>query len=184
MTFESIERRKVSELRRFSSSSKIIKLKLKDFFFFFHRFTVTFIFCFVLFRCSRSQKTTKEIPCSEKNIALFERSMLYFHCIIDKQIVIDSPGFEFRVSSKLHNLNGINFEQNRNVFYLPEKVAQSFTKLQVFAADHCRIKTITKVNFEKLNKLEKVKLDYNRLTHIQSDTFDDLVSLDFLNLSE
>lgn len=98
--------------------------------------------------------------------------------------MIDSPGFEFPSDYKVKNYHEIDFEKNRNISYLPEKIAGIFLKLAVITADHCGIKTIAKVNFEDLTGLLKVQLDHNRLTHIQSDTFDDLVSLNFLSLSE
>lgn len=83
-----------------------------------------------------------------------------------------------------HNLTTINLFNNPNTTYLPEDLHESFPALELMWSGRCRIKTIEKKNFEKLSTLKVLDLSYNRISQIDSGTFDDLVSLSYLHLGE
>jgi Leucine-rich repeat (LRR) protein len=73
---------------------------------------------------------------------------------------------------------------NKNTSFLPEKVVEKFPNLKEYRAMTLKIRVIGKVNFEKLSKLEILNLEDNFISSIESDTFDDLVALEYLLLGE
>lgn len=79
---------------------------------------------------------------------------------------------------------GLTFATNRKISFLPLEVGKSFPDLLCYAASNCNVKSISKKHFEKLGKLKELLLYNNRITTIASDTFADLVSLEYLKLSK
>lgn len=87
-------------------------------------------------------------------------------------------------SVKDDSLNGLTFYGNKKVYFLPINLAKSFPKLVAYGADECSIKIISKDNFKALNKLTYLGLQDNFIERIQTNTFEDLTSLEGLTLSE
>lgn len=103
-------------------------------------------------------------------------------CFIE-EITIDSQGFSI-ASAKDEATGGIYFEENKQVSFLLVNVHEIFPNLMGFSAAECSIKTITKENFKNLKILKELKLRYNQIEIIQGDVFEDLISLEELDLGE
>lgn len=103
-------------------------------------------------------------------------------CFIE-EITIDSQGFSI-ASAEDEATGGIYFEENKQVSYLPVNVHKIFPNLMGLSAAECSIKTLTKENFKNLKKLKELKLRYNQIEIIQNDVFEDLTSLEELDLGE
>jgi Leucine rich repeat len=77
---------------------------------------------------------------------------------------------------------GLALGGNKNVFYLPVKVAESFPNLLAYSAGNCSLKEIRSENFQGLTKLKYLRLRYNQIEIIATNTFLDLVNLEILEL--
>lgn len=89
------------------------------------------------------------------------------------------------ISSKRNvSVEGLTFSFNRKIFFLPENVNNNFPNLKIYFAENCSIKAISKENFEGLNKLKILRLLFNQIEKISSETFNDLVAIEYLYLGE
>jgi Leucine-rich repeat (LRR) protein len=89
------------------------------------------------------------------------------------------------ISNKCEEFNsGFNFNYNKKIFYLPIDVAEKFPYLTVYGASDCSVKEISKLNFNGLKNLNILELSNNQIEKIDSDTFQDLVALEKLDLGE
>lgn len=104
-------------------------------------------------------------------------------CNMFRVTIIDSPAFTI-VSAKDETIGGLNFGRNKNISFLPVNVHETFPNLKILFAGSSSIKAITKANFENLNKLEELYLFYNEIEIIGIDVFEDLASIERLDLGE
>lgn len=111
------------------------------------------------------------------------RHAIYKTCFMNDTAVINFN--DFAISSvQDESIARLDFFTNRNIFYLPVNVSESFPKLSFYNAQNCSIKAISKENFEGLFELKKLYLDNNEIAKIPSDIFDDLGQLEWLTLGE
>lgn len=103
-------------------------------------------------------------------------------CIMDVASVIKST--EVTISERDDEIDGIDFSENKNILYLPVLVHEKLPNLIAYYAYHCSVREISKRNFEKLGRLEDLNLNSNQIETIGSDTFEDLVALQQLHISE
>lgn len=96
--------------------------------------------------------------------------------ISTKNAEIDSTEVEYG--------KAIRLKSNKNIEYLPVKVAQILPKIIAYEASHCSIKEIRYENFEDLNKLQFVSVQYGQISHVPKDIFKDLSNLKFLFLND
>lgn len=101
-------------------------------------------------------------------------------CYMNNETTIDSHGFE--ISSGDEAVEGLVFDNNQKIRFLPEKVAEKFPKLVIYWAQSCSLTEISKIHFENLGSLTQLLLQSNRIEKISSNTFEDLTSLFWLNL--
>lgn len=87
-------------------------------------------------------------------------------------------------SPKNDTVEGISFQGNLKIFFLPVNIGQKFQKLKMFDASSCAIKAIFKENFKNLKVLKELTLDNNEIFSVNSNTFEDLESLETLSLRE
>jgi Leucine-rich repeat (LRR) protein len=71
---------------------------------------------------------------------------------------------------------------NKLASSLPENVNKLFPNLLGYSVTSCRVREISRENFEGLVKLRGIYLWGNQIERISSDTFDGLMSLEVLNL--
>lgn len=103
-------------------------------------------------------------------------------CLMLAVTLIGYRGFE--ISPRDDLIGGLQMQGNKKIHYLPEKVAETFPNLLIYYAQGCSLKEVSKVNFENLIKLRMLILNWNRIEMICSDTFEDLKSLEHLELCE
>lgn len=94
---------------------------------------------------------------------------------------IDAEGST--ISPKDESAQGLDFDGNKKIKFLPIKVAETFPNLLVYDARICSL-TITKANFEGIDKLNLLYLHENRISTINSETFEDLIALEKFKLRE
>jgi hypothetical protein len=100
--------------------------------------------------------------------------------MIDETIIYDD---DYSIANpKDTKVSGLLLEHNQNVKFLPVKVAEKFPNILGISAFDCKIKQISKANFENLHKLTEIHLHGNMIETIYSNTFEDLVSLEVIFL--
>lgn len=104
-------------------------------------------------------------------------------CRVSMTKSITSPGFSLPVT-KDETVKGLEFFGNVNISYLPENVAEVFPNLVGYGAGNCSIKSIRKANFEGLTNLKELLLFENFIETIPNNIFDNLTSLEFINLGK
>lgn len=78
----------------------------------------------------------------------------------------------------------IDLSDNEKIEYLPYKIFMQFPNLVYYWAKGCSIKQISAHNFEKLVKLQEIRLWRNKILKISGDTFMGLENLWFVDLGE
>lgn len=126
-----------------------------------------------------TQICANKVPC-ERIVEIFE---LHKTCFMDSVTKIDSLQFEIS-SERDENVTKISLYGNKNVIYLPISVSEKFPLLTELIAWQCSVKEISKENFKNLYKLQRLDLDENQITKIQSETFEDLMGLEVLRLGK
>lgn len=104
-------------------------------------------------------------------------------CLMNKTTSIDGPGVT--ILPRDETIKGLSFGYlSYKISHLPENVAESFPNLEIYEANTCAVTEITKQNFNGLVKLKVLFLAGNRIETIADDTFESLVALELINLSE
>lgn len=102
-------------------------------------------------------------------------------CFMNETTEIDSNRFTI-VAPRDSTIEGLYFHKNKRIFYLPVNVHQKFPELEVLTASYCSVKQISKNNFKNLKELKFLWLESNQIKTIPRDTFEDLQSLQKLEL--
>lgn len=79
-------------------------------------------------------------------------------------------------------VEGILFDSNKGIEYLPVNVYEKFPNLIGISAWNCAVKAVTKKNFKNLKQLKFLGLASNHIETIDENTFEDLISLTTLNM--
>lgn len=105
----------------------------------------------------------------------------YKSCLIEYQ-KIDDDGFT--IDGELDDeIENFKIDQNKEVGFLPEKIAEILPRLTRYVARDCAIKHVNEKHFEKLHELEDLNLNENEIDSIAGDSFKDLKKLKVLSLS-
>lgn len=106
-----------------------------------------------------------------------------FECSFNRSTVINSPGS--RISSNQNDsIDLLSLENSKQIKFLPSSISKVFPSLIVINAYNCSIELITTTNFANLTKLKDLWLGLNRITQLPGDTFNGLLSLERIGLSE
>jgi hypothetical protein len=97
-------------------------------------------------------------------------------CEMRESTVIDLP--RSVISTRTSSVKALRLQDNKKIFFLPEKVSESFPELLSYSADACSLTIVSKRNFKGLSKLRHLGLSLNQIKKIDSDTFEGLVSLE------
>jgi Leucine-rich repeat (LRR) protein len=100
-----------------------------------------------------------------------------------EETIIDDDDYTI-ANEKDTKVSGLLLEHNQKVKFLPIKVAEKFPNILGISAFDCKIKSISKENFENLHKLTEIHLHGNMIETIYSNTFEDLVSLEVIFLGK
>lgn len=87
------------------------------------------------------------------------------------------------VGSESEKFQKLDFSYNKNIEFLPLSTSY-LSSLIAYIAWNCAIQEIHKESLTGMVWLEILELNKNRITAIQSDTFDGLVRLELINLSK
>lgn len=128
-------------------------------------------------RCGFEEFDSIEVVC--ESFKDFRREF----CDMRQKTIINASNF---VIGDLQDeeVEGIFFEGNMNIEYLPYKIYMQFPNLQSYWAKQCAIKQISKENFEKLIRLKEIDLEFNQIQKISGNTFQGLESLTIVDLGE
>lgn len=125
--------------------------------------------------------SASEIKCENKRTDDYHLGR-FNGCIMRYATVIDLPGSS--ISPRDEAIEGLSLYINAKIYFLPQKVAESFPNLLAYSAYRCSLTEVSKINFAYLGKLRVLLLDYNQIIKIGSNTFEDLSSLEYVNLSK
>lgn len=70
------------------------------------------------------------------------------------------------------SVQALDFNNNKNIEFLPVRVASRFPNIVELDARNCSIRSISKENFDRLHYLKLVYLQGNQIEAVSSDTFD------------
>lgn len=140
--------------------------------------------------CATNNFTKKEISCKiftscddrfkGSPFELFNRASGC--CELESGTYTDSSEYSFIASEDYASLEAIFIQFQGNMEFLPVSVHERFHALKIYSIANTPVKKVSKKNFEKLFKLEILRLVDNRIEDIKSNTFEDLTSLKTLSL--
>lgn len=104
-------------------------------------------------------------------------------CELGQGTVIDDPNFTFAASANYTGIELLLIEHQPGIEFLPVLVHEKFLMLTGYKVANAPVSKISKRNFEKMIKLELLKLDRNEIEVIKSDTFKDLINLKRIEIS-
>lgn len=129
--------------------------------------------------------SSKGVPCESIKNGQWELSDKVGKktCVLYDTTAIDSIGYQI-TSPRDEEVVATDYDSNDKIEYLAENVDEKFPNLKIIFASSCSIKSISKKSFRNLNKLDRLVLYGNQITRIDDETFNDLTSLQFLDLSK
>lgn len=125
-------------------------------------------------------------------VSLSPYSFVYFNvtiqeneknCLVNENVAISSDDVTFLLASD-YSADGINFNANKKVKFLPVRIFQTFPNLQGYFAGGLNISEVSQKNLQRLAKLEVLYLNNNRIEKINSDSFEGLLKLRIVNLGK
>lgn len=133
-------------------------------------------------RFSWTKATAKEVSCELIFMELqFGEMGRHKTCFMDNKTSLNADGI--KISSNDTSVGFIYFADNKKISFLPVDPSATFPKLIIYTATNCSLKAISHPNFRFLKELKYLYLGYNQIEKVNSDTFDDLESLERLSLS-
>lgn len=102
-------------------------------------------------------------------------------CQMRISTVINSSQFTIAIENDTSIL-GLAFQYNLFIQFLPTNISNAFPELEIFGAGYCNLSSVSRVNFAGLIKLKALGLHNNYIERIESYTFEDLTSLEYLYL--
>lgn len=105
-------------------------------------------------------------------------------CELEAGTFIDTPDYSFKDDETRTSTTSMIISHQQNVQFLPILLHESFPVLRTYVVSGTTVPKISKKNFENMSKLERLKLEDNQIEVIKSDTFDELVSLETIEISK
>lgn len=132
---------------------------------------------FALFVLAVLQINAADLNCERNEMAMVKNTK---SCYLGDLTTINSHGYE--ISKSDETVETLDFDGNTKIRYLPVKAGEKFPNLLVIAAGSCSLKEVSKINFDNMIKLRELLLYSNEIKKISSNTFEDLASLEILDL--
>lgn len=104
-------------------------------------------------------------------------------CSVDNNTAISIDDVTF-LSTSNYFVDGIHFNSNKRIVFLPVRIYESFPNLRAYFAGNLNISKVSHKNLQRLSKLEILHLNNNRIEKIRSDTFEGLLKLRIVNLGK
>lgn len=86
------------------------------------------------------------------------------------------------VANPDESVTGLSFFENKKIHFPPLGVDKSFPNLEAYDFEFCSLGSISRLAFKNLRKLKVLWLNNNELEQIPSDSFEDLIALEWLYL--
>lgn len=128
--------------------------------------------------CGFDERDTVEIACER-----FNNDIVVEFCDMTEKTIINSTNFII-ADLRDEDIEGIRFDGNKRVEYLPYKTYMQLPNLVYFTASGCSLKQIIRENFEKLSRLKFLDFSFNQIQKISGNTFSGLTDIDSVELSE
>lgn len=132
---------------------------------------------------------TAGIDCKYLSCTFFIMRSQYFYCCeVQIPIEITSPNQTVKSITGTHIKDYTNWKvtglifHNKTVNFVPHGIEKNYPNLRILIIESCRLKTIKKVDIEKLINLEVLLLKHNHLTTLDSDLFASNIKLQALSL--
>lgn len=129
--------------------------------------------------CGSAEVPNKQLLCSALSVCDFTLDDSKC-CELERGTVITGPEFSFATNANYTDLVMLVIEHQQNVDFLPVLVHEKFPMLEEYRVINTAVPKISKKNFEKMYKLERLFLNRNEIEVIRSDTFEDLINLQFM----
>lgn len=104
-------------------------------------------------------------------------------CIMTQKTKIPGSSYTI-VNPKNGTVQALDFNNNRNIDFLPVLVISVFPNIVEYDARNCSIKSISKENFERLHHLKLVYLQGNQIETVRGDVFDGLNKIEDIDLGK
>lgn len=138
---------------------------------------------FLTFLSASGDTQGAQIACERiETVAIWFDVGSYKACFIDTTTPINAIGVT--IGARDESIGALHMYNNPNILKLPEKVAETFPNLAVYSAAITKTDTIAKHHFQNLSKLRLIDLAVCKIEQINSDTFEDLLALELIRLSE
>lgn len=137
---------------------------------------------FTLLVLAARQLRSAEIRCEKKENYNWHIVGSAKACFMNSATTINSTGLT--ITPRDETIGGLHLQSNQKVRFLPEKVSETFPNFLAYYAYGCSLTEVSKIHFENLVKLRVLQLSGNQIEKIPSNTFEDLKSLEYLDLSK
>lgn len=134
-------------------------------------------------RCTSADVARKQLSC-RPSAACDERLYAPNCCELEDGTFIDRPDFTFAFDANYIEIELLIIAHQQNVDFLPVSVHERFPNLRNYYVTNTAVPIVSKKNFEKMSKLESLGLDRNQIEVIRSDTFEDLVNVEWIEISK
>lgn len=104
-------------------------------------------------------------------------------CILNQNTEIRGPSITID-NRKNGTVQAMDFNNNRNVDFLPVRIYLVFPHIVEYDARNCSVQSISKANFERLHHLKLVYLQGNQIKAVSSDVFHGLNNIEDIDLGE
>lgn len=104
-------------------------------------------------------------------------------CEVEPGTYIDKPELTLELKSTNRTILTLVIKNQRHMDFLPILIHKQLPRLREYIITNTPIRRISKKNFEKLQLLQKLTLDRNRITTIKNNTFEDLISVSYIIIS-
>jgi leucine-rich repeats and immunoglobulin-like domains protein 1/3 len=149
-----------------------------------HFATLVAVFCWQCFTNSTPNTTNKQVSCENvEHRSVPELKTSFLSCMMNTKTSIDLSGYEIGGAVN-QSIEGVFFDGNKNINHLPIKVSEKFPNLVSYSSCQTNLTQISRENFKKLVKLQRIALTSNRISSIASESFKGLINLEFIYLSK
>lgn len=137
----------------------------------------------ILFASSVSCDPFQQVSCEKIEAYNWHAAGMQLTCFMTESVAINSSDFTIS-SERNENIGGLDFTYNTKVYFLPIAIDTTFPDLVGYDASFCSLTELSKDNFKNLVKLTTLWLNSNKIEKILSETFQDLIALEFLALGK
>lgn len=137
----------------------------------------------ILRNCGSADVSKKQISCITSTACDSAERGVTKCCELELGTIIEAADYTFAADTNYTSVDKLIIAHQQNVEFLPVSVHERFSNLKLYSVVNTPVQKISKKNFEKLFQLNVLKLDRNQIEVIKNDTFEDLVNLGNIRIS-